>query len=257
MDDGNGLLSILVVTARPDFRLALEATLNRIAWPRKHLVLVEDLSRATTRLSAGSPLQVVKEEGGSWKRVDHLVVENRAALSDLRNLALDLVRGEWFSWVDDDDFHAAHHAASTIAAVDGGIGGGPGSSFWVGVDGAVSFYALPKRYLVFGGSVWKRDAASVRFRPGWEKGSDTPWLSDVQRYAKRRGLDIARTEPDSFVAVSHGRNLSNATPYGVRAAETVEALERRLKLGGADGLSAHLDRLRTAGAVPSFLYLRG
>ncbi|HEX9297818.1 MAG TPA: glycosyltransferase family A protein [Polyangiaceae bacterium] len=189
------LFSCLCVTEnRPAFVHWFLWAFDRQTWPCKELVIVDssDVPIETTR----SDVRVIRADAGTL-------------VSRKRNVALEMARGKFIAWFDDDDWSHPERLRWLAEAMmaDASMAGAT-RAWFVDLWGSGCRRYFGGDRLVFNTAGFRADVArSAVFDETLRKGSDTIWM----RQLERRHAASARTIPSDSLTLwlCHDQNLSN------------------------------------------------
>lgn len=108
------MVSVCVITeGRPEFMEWVAFLFNRLDWPHKELVVV---ASREDRESVDLLWALVGKKGN--RLITDTTLDAGERLGTKRNRCLELARGDWITWADDDDWYPASRLEETWNMMD-------------------------------------------------------------------------------------------------------------------------------------------
>ena len=221
---------MICVTNRPHFAELVAIQYEAQTYPNKELVVID--SSVGGRILRHRADVYVREEPG-------------AEIGRVRNVGLEVARGDWFMWLDDDDWRNPNMTSMLMRAADDmGEGmAGMRSFYWIDVDGRMEMRACAN-WPVFGAAGYRNDRPMNGFRTNTQRKckTDSLWLLRIREHFGGFGVLVDR--PEWYVWVNHGSNIFNRS-FNTQSRKPNEH-DPRFREGKPNSLSTHMDILRTA-----------
>lgn len=185
-------ISILTVTQdRPEFLPWLYWNFSRLDWPEKELVII-DSSATAVPASKRKPAAFYHHAPG-------------ANVPSKRNMALAAARGDFITWLDDDDWRHPDWARIVAGLATGtGIAGGR-SAYFVDLFGDQCRRFIQRQGLLFASIMVATElATAVQFDETVERGSDLDWMAQLLN-----GRKFQFTYEAASLFLCHDRNIGN------------------------------------------------
>ena len=229
------LVSYICVSNRWSFIYPMLSMFHAQSWPHKELVLIDSSPGGKgidVALSFGEWMQrspLTEESAPDFvTRFEYRQVNEGALVAMERNLGMELAKGEYMTWLDDDGWHDPRRVEQMMTLLDKhqldavGIQG----LYWIEPTKSMDMrhYIGTDGMPISGSMVFHRRCADQhRFDKKHRRASDHFWINLVRRDKGLKHGTVNR--PELCVGVSHGLNISNpgiptiAKPCGRRADE--------------------------------------
>ncbi len=182
-------VSILAVTYRPELRPWLWWNIDRQTYPAVEVVIVD---QSTNGQSEGDHWEL-----GPWMgtTVQHrtIAAHPKLTVGELRNLAIAFARGDYFVWMDDDDWYHPKRIEWLMDAIGDDPWAGWACGYYLNLALLRGFWLSPRPEIINGATLYRADVARSVAYDAQPRASDARWIKALQkRWGPGKVLDDTR-----------------------------------------------------------------